>query len=173
MRQALASSLQVLRQLEAFLLGALMLAMSFAYTFNVLVRELTPQYASSFAWIDEASLFGLAWVVFLGLGLTLERGRHIGMTALLNKFAPRLQRSTKFVINLTGLVFSLYIAHICWTVTVLVLKSGQVSPTLSVSMIWIYGPMPVGFVLLALRYAFELVGVNDRHNVSVDPMLRV
>src|SRR5689334_12917185 len=118
-------ALAVLRRLEAFILGALMLAMSFAYTLNVLVRDLTPKYASSFAWIDEASLFGLAWTVFLGLGLTLERGRHISMTAILNLFAPGLRRGVKLAIDLIGLVFSLYIAHICWAVTVLVLKTGQ------------------------------------------------
>jgi TRAP-type C4-dicarboxylate transport system permease small subunit len=163
----------ILRRLEAFLLGALMLAMSFAYTFNVLVRDLTPKYASSFAWIDEASLFGLAWTVFLGLGLTLERGRHISMTALLNMLAPRLRRAVKLAIDLAGLAFSLYIAHICWAVTVLVLKSGQVSPTLNVSMIWIYGPMPAGFALLGLRYALELLGAADRHKLEIDPMLRL
>ena len=163
----------ILRRLEAFLLGALMLAMSFAYTFNVLVRDLTPKYASSFAWIDEASLIGLAWTVFLGLGLTLERGRHISMTALLNMLAPRLRRAVKLAIDLAGLAFSLYIAHICWAVTVLVLKSGQVSPTLNVSMIWIYGPMPAGFALLGLRYALELFGAADRHKLEIDPMLRL
>ena len=169
MRQALA----VLGRLEGFLLGVLMLAMSFAYTFNVLVRELASQYASRFAWIDEASLFGLAWIVFLGLGLTLERGRHIGMTVLLLRLAPRLRRGIKFVIDLAGLGFSLYIAQICFDVTLLVLRSGQVSPTLGFSMSWLYGPMPVGFLLLALRYAIELVGVSDRRAVQVDPMLQL
>lgn len=162
-----------LRQAEGFLLGVLMLAMSFLYTLNVLVRELAASYASRIAWIDELCLFGLAWVVFFGLGITLERGRHIGMTALLQSFAPGVRRGVKLVINLTGLAFSLYIAHICFTVTMLVLKTGQVSPTLNVSMSWLYGPMPVGFLLLGLRYALELFGVTDRHKVHVDPMLHV
>jgi len=165
--------LSTLRRLEALLLGVLMLAMSLLYTLNVLVRDLASAYASRFAWIDELCLFGLAWVVFLGLGLTLERGRHLGMTALLQGLAPRLRRGVKLAIDLTGLAFSLYIAHICYTVTLLVLQSGQVSPTLGVSMSWLYGPMPLGFVLLALRYALELFGVSDRHKVQVDPMLQV
>ena len=165
--------MSTLRRLEALLLGVLMLAMSLLYTLNVLVRDLASAYASRFAWIDELCLFGLAWVVFLGLGLTLERGRHLGMTALLQGLAPRLRRGVKLAIDLTGLAFSLYIAHICYTVTLLVLQSGQVSPTLGVSMSWLYGPMPLGFVLLALRYALELFGVSDRHKVQVDPMLQV
>jgi C4-dicarboxylate transporter DctQ subunit len=166
-------ALALLGRLEAFVLGGLMLAMSALYTLNVLVREAAPQYASRIAWIDELCLFGLAWVVFLGLGVTLERRRHIGMTALLQNLAPGTRRGVKFVIDLAGLAFSLYIAHICFTVTLLVLKSGQVSPTLNVSMSWLYGPMPVGFALLGLRYALELFGAADRHKLQVDPMLQV
>ncbi len=166
-------ALAVLRRLEDFLLGALMLAMSFAYTVNVLVRELASGYASRFAWIDEACLFGLAWMVFLGLGLALERGRHIAMTSLLLKFAPGLRRATKFLIDLVGLIFSLYIAYICFDVTMMVLKSGQTSPTLNVSVSWLYGPMPVGFLLLALRYALELAGATNRLAAQPDAMLHV
>lgn len=168
-RQALA----VLGRLEGYLLGALMLAMSFAYTVNVLVRELAPSYASRIAWIDEACLFGLAWMVFLGLGLALERGRHIAMTSLLLKLAPSLRRGVKLAIDLTGLVFSLYIAQICFDVTLLVLKSGQVSPTLNVTTSWLYGPMPVGFALLGLRYALGVFGANDRHSLPADPALHI
>ena len=52
MHPTLAEALSILRRLEAFLLGVLMLAMSFAYTANVLVREFAASYASRFAWID-------------------------------------------------------------------------------------------------------------------------
>ena len=167
------TGLAFLRKVESGLLGALMLAMSVLYTLNVLVREIAPAYASRIAWIDELCLFGLAWVVFLGLGITLERGRHIGMTALLRKLAPGARRGVKLAVDLAGLGFSLYIAHLCLTVTLLVLQTGQVSPTLGVSMSWLYGPMPVGFALLGLRYALELAGAADRHKVEVDPMLQL
>jgi C4-dicarboxylate transporter DctQ subunit len=165
--------LAFLRRLEAALLGTLMLGMSALYTLNVLVREAVPVYASRIAWIDETCLFGLAWVVFLGLGLTLERGRHISMTALLRRFAPRLRRGVKLAIDLVGVACCLYIAQICLTVTLLVMKTGQVSPTLGVSMSWLYGPMPLGFALLALRYGLEALRVTDRHKVDVDPMLQL
>jgi C4-dicarboxylate transporter DctQ subunit len=161
-------ALACLRRIEGFLLGALMLGMSFIYTVNVLIRELAPAYASRFAWIDESCLFALAWMVFLGMGLALERGRQIAMTSVLLRFAPGMRRATKFAIDLAGLAFSLYIAHICWTVTVLVLKSGQVSPTLNLSMSWLYGPMPAGFLLLGLRYALELAGVTNRLAAAPD-----
>lgn len=150
------SFVELLRRLERGVVAVLMILMAAAYAFNVLVRELAPTHAAKFAWIEEACLFALAWVVFLGLGLALERGRHIAMTSLLTRLAPRLRRGVKLVIDLTGLAFSLYVAKLALDVTLFVLRSGQASPTLDISMAWLYAAMPAGFVLLALRYALEL-----------------
>ena len=148
--------LELLRRLERGLVAALILAMALAYAFNVAIRELAAPYASRFAWIEEACLFSLAWVVFLGLGLALERGRQIAMTSLLERLAPKLRRALKLAIDVTGLAFSLYIAKLALEITLFVVRSGQASPTLDISMGWLYAAMPVGFLLLALRYALEL-----------------
>jgi C4-dicarboxylate transporter DctQ subunit len=140
-----------------------MILMALAYAFNVAVRELASTQASKFAWIEEACLFALAWVVFLGLGLALERGRHIAMTSLLERLASGLRRGVKLAIDLTGLAFSLYIAKLAFDITLFVVRSGQSSPTLDVSMGWLYAAMPVGFALLALRYALELRAREGRY----------
>jgi C4-dicarboxylate transporter, DctQ subunit len=154
-----------LRRLERGIVAALMILMALAYAFNVLVRELASTQAAKFAWIEEACLFSLAWVVFLGLGLALERGRHIGMTSLLERLAPGLRRGVKFAIDLTGLVFSLYIAKLALDITLFVVRSGQSSPTLDVTMAWLYAAMPMGFAHLAQRYALELGAREGRYAV--------
>ena len=165
----LQSALHILRTIERALLGGLMLAMSFAYVINVIARNLVPEYAPQLAWIEEATLIALAWVSFLGLGLALERGRHISMSALLERIQGPAKPWIIGAINLVGLLFSLYIAKIGMDISVFVYKSGQVSPTLNVSMIWLYGVMPVGFVLLALRYALELAGCSSRFGLAHEP----
>ena len=142
-----------------------MILMALAYAFNVGVRELAATQAAKFAWIEEVCLFALAWVVFLGLGLALERGRHIAMTSLLERLVPGLRRGVKLLIDLTGLAFSLYIAKLALDITLFVVRSGQLSPTLDVSMGWLYAAMPVGFALLALRYALELPAREGRYAV--------
>ncbi len=154
-----------LRLIERGVLATLMILMSAAYALNVAVRELVPAYASRVVWIEEACLFALAWVVFLGLGLTLERGRQIAMSTLLERLAPPPQKAVRFAINLVGAVFSLYLAKLGVDITLFVLRSGQTSPTLDISVSWLYVAMPVGFALLAVRYAMELAGANDRHAV--------
>jgi C4-dicarboxylate transporter DctQ subunit len=154
--------LELLRRLERAAVAALMILMSLAYALNVGVRELAPAQAARFAWIEEACLYALAWMVFLGLGLALERGRHIAMTSLLERLAPRLRRSLRLAIDVTGLAFSLYVAKLSLDITLLVLRSGQASPTLELSTAWLYGAMPAGFALLALRYALELAAPQGR-----------
>ncbi|MGQ0663845.1 MAG: TRAP transporter small permease [Pseudomonadota bacterium] len=154
--------LAALRLAERGCLAALMIAMSALYTFNVAVRFLVPSLSFAFAWIDEATLFALAWSVFLGLGLALERGRHIALTRLLDGLARGPRRRLIALINLTGLLFSLYIAKLGLDITLFVLASGQTSPTLNVSMAWLYAAVPIGFALLGLRYLLALVGRGDR-----------
>src|SRR5215213_7635458 len=126
--------LELLRRLERAAVATLMLLMAAAYAFNVAVRELAATYAARFAWVEEACLFALAWVVFLGLGLALERGRHIAMTSLIERLPPGVRRSAKLLIDLTGLGFSLYVTKLALDITLFVLRSGQTSPTLDISM---------------------------------------
>lgn len=154
--------LGLLRRVERLAIALLMIAMSLAYVLNVMVREFATAYAPDFAWIEEATLFGLAWLVFLGLGLVLERGRHIAMSALFDRMSARPRRVVALAINIVGLVFSLYVLKIGIDLTLFVMNSGQISPTLGISMAWLYGVLPVGFALLALRYALELFGVTNR-----------
>ena len=165
--------MRALRGIEGIVLGAIMLAMSFAYTFNVGVRELAPSFAPQLAWIEELCLFGLVWMIFLGLGLGLEGGRHIAMRMVLTRMLPARQRAAKLVINLAGLAFSAYLAKIGVDITIFVANSGQTSPTLNISMGWLYIVMPVGFGLLALRYLLEIVTPADRFSVKVDPVHHV
>jgi C4-dicarboxylate transporter DctQ subunit len=162
--------MRAVRGIEGFVLGTIMLAMSFAYTLNVLVRDLLPSLAPQLAWIEELCLFGLVWLIFLSLALGLESGRHIGMRMVLTRMPAARQRAAKLVINLAGLVFSAYLAKIGFDITIFVANSGQTSPTLNISMLWLYIVMPVGFGLLALRYLIELVTPADRFAIEIDPM---
>ncbi len=164
------AGLQRVQALQGALLGLLMLAMTFGYAANVLIRELAPSLAPRLAWIDEVSLFALVWIVFLAAGLALESGRHIGMRMLLDRMPPVARRAVKIVVNLLGLVFSLYLVKVGWEITLFVARSGQSSPTLGFSVAWLYWVMPVGFLLLAAQYFVELLGWSDRFAREFDPM---
>lgn len=161
----LATLMNCLRYLERALLAFIMLMMSVLFFINVVVRELYPAIASDLAWIEGATLFGLAWMVFLGLGLALERRRHIAMTAVLDSLPPRTARIVQAAINLTGLAVAAFLASISFELAKFIYNSGQISPTLGISMLGLYAPLPIGFALLALRYLLELFRVQDRFQI--------
>ena len=154
-----------IRFFERVLLVVVMLTMSVLFSINVVVRELSPGLASAFSWIEEATLFALAWMVFIGLGLALERRRHIAMTAVLDSLGSRAARMVETAINLTGLVVSAFLAKISFDLAQFIYNSGQISPTLGVSMLGLYAPLPVGFALLTLRYGLECFRLQDRFQI--------
>ena len=162
----LTTVMNAIRAVERVLLAIVMLAMTIMFFVNVAVRWISPTLASELAWIEEATLFALAWLVFVGLGLALERRRHIAMTALLDSFSPRIGYAVQKLINLTGLIVSLFLAKTSFDLALFILRSGQISPTLGYSMVTLYAPLPVGFALLSLRYFLEFTGFQDRFAIK-------
>ncbi|MBK5957617.1 hypothetical protein CCR97_05255 [Rhodoplanes elegans] len=157
-----ARALDIIRIVERTFIAVVLIAMSFLYFVNVVVRYFSAELATELAWIDEATLFGLAWLVFVGLGLALERRRHIAMTVLIDQLQGRVARLVQIAINLTGLVFCLLFTKFSFDLALFIYNSGQISPTLGTTMLWLYAPLPVGFALLSLRYLLELTGVQNR-----------
>ncbi|WP_027722551.1 TRAP transporter small permease [Maridesulfovibrio zosterae] len=163
MCKLLSSLLAGIRIIERVMIISINLIMVGLYTFNVIVRETMPQYSSTFAWIDEATRLLMVWAVFMALGLALERGRQVAVTTLFEKLPDAPRRIVSFIINMTGMIFSCYLAWLGVALVKFVMRTGQLSPTLGLPMYWLYVAPTIGFLLLALRYALELIGTNDRH----------
>lgn len=155
-------ALNMLRLVERSVLVVIFLTMVALYFTSVIARETGGQAASSFAWIEEAVRMLNLFLVFLGLGLALERGRHVGIRNLRDKLPEGVRRVLLKITDIVGLTFALYIAWLGLGLAQFVLGTGQRSPTLGVPMGLIYLAPVVGFVLLALRYALSLTGIIDR-----------
>jgi TRAP-type C4-dicarboxylate transport system permease small subunit len=158
--------LKILSRLEFILIASIMLMMVGLYTGAIAVREFFPAQARNVAFVDEAARYLMVWMVFLALGLALAQGKQIAMTAFQDRMPATVLFWLRKLIDLTGLAFSLYICWIGWEISQMVFATGQRSPTLGISAGFLYASMPIGFGLLALRYALSLFGVIDRWNAS-------
>ncbi|MBQ2261555.1 MAG: TRAP transporter small permease subunit [Loktanella sp.] len=155
-------ALNTLRLVERSVLVIIFLTMVVLYFTGVIAREMGGQTASSFAWIEEAVRMLNLFLVFLGLGLALERGRHVGIRNLRDKLPDGVRRALLKITDIAGLAFALYIVWLGWGLVQFILGTGQRSPTLGVQMGLIYLAPVIGFALLALRYGLSLIGVIDR-----------
>lgn len=163
-KNRLAAALHLLQSFERTALAVLMLVMVALYVGGVLVRELAPAYSRHVNWIDEATRYMMVWLVFLSLGLALGQGRQIAMTSFLERMHPKAQLWIGRAIDLTGLGLSLFVAWVGFKMAQTVGATGQMSPTLGIPAAVIYYSLPVGFLLLALRYGLSLFGLIDRHS---------
>ena len=156
--------------LERFIIVFFTISMIGLYGLNVIVREITPQYASLFSWIDEASRILMVWVVFLSIGIAFDRGRHIAMTTFINSFSNKNFLYFGKIIDLLGFVFSLYCIWLGFKITIFVFNSGQVSPTLNIPMFILYVAPTLGFLLISIRYALSFLNFKNRFNLKHNSM---
>lgn len=152
--------------LERLMIVFFTISMIGLYGLNVFVREITPQYASSFAWIDEASRLLMVWVVFLSIGLAFDKGRHIAMTTFINQLKNIYFVYIGKIIDFSGFIFSSYCIWLAFNITVFVFNTGQISPTLNMPMYILYVAPTIGFTLLSIRYFLSLINFNNRFNIS-------
>jgi len=140
------------------LLGAMAL-MVFA---NVALRLLTDQ---SILWAEEASRYAMIWLTFLGSGLVLRYGGHIGIDALQERF-PGLATSIRvaiFALLLGFFVFMVWIgtryAVLTWT---------QTTPVMEIPIGAVYLAMPIGFALMTLHLLLMALPYIRRKQVLDD-----
>ena len=153
---------------ERHVAAVFMIVMTAIYGFNVLVRFLAPAYASDFAWIDEAARYLMVWVVFLGIGVALEVGRHVSVDLVRGRLGAGRERVLFAVIDIVGLAYSLGAMVAAFELTVFVMRSGQFSPTLNIPAYFLYLAPVVGFASLAFRFLLRLLSIRDARRQSVE-----
>lgn len=104
---------------------------------------------SSLYFSEELSRFCFIWAGFLGASLALREGRHVGVTLLTDRLAPRTRRRAAALAGLLTLALLLVV-----TVTgasVLPDQWGQQTATLGFSVFWFYLAVPVGALLMGVQ----------------------
>jgi TRAP-type C4-dicarboxylate transport system permease small subunit len=141
----------------------LMLAAMAAIVFaNVALRFLTDQ---SILWVEEVSRFLMIWMTFLGSGLVLRYGGHIGIDTLQEKFPARAAwiRALIFLLLFCFFVFMVWIglryASLTW---------GQTTPVMEVPVGAVYLAMPLGFALMIVHLLLMAVPYVRHRAVIID-----
>mgnify|MGYP001578017471 CR=1 FL=1 len=104
---------------------------------------------SSLYFSEELSRFCFIWAGFLGASLALREGGHIGVTVLVDRLPPAVQRWLLFVAR--ALVLVLLLVVIVTGASVLPDQWAQQTSTLGFSVFWFYLAVPVGALLMAVQ----------------------
>ena len=93
-------------------------------------------------WAEEASIFLMIWMSFVGAGVAMRRGSHIAMTLIVEHLPIRLSRSLAWVSQLTVLAFLFLVVWQGWLLAGS--AEGVRSPALGIPMKWAYLTIPLG-----------------------------
>ncbi|PTQ70676.1 TRAP transporter small permease [Celeribacter persicus] len=104
-------------------------------------------FFTSMSWTEEVARFLLIWITFLGAALAYQQGRHIAVTLLRDSLPPMPGRIVSGLATLVAIVFLLTLAEIGWRY--MTMQSFQKSPSLRLSMTYVYAVMPLAAVIMA------------------------
>lgn len=101
----------------------------------------------SLSWSEEFQKFSHVWLVFLTIPVAYNRGAHIGMEVLFNKFALHIQKYLSVFFDLLWLVIAAAITY--YSIVIMDVAKYQTSAGLGLRMDLIYSGMVLGgFYLL-------------------------
>ena len=142
--------------LGALLLGAIavMLVGVFLRYVMVPVTDALDLPAINFFWVEETGETLLAWLALLGAGVGIAERAHFGLTIVVHRLSPRLQRVIRIVNLILIAVFGGFLAWQGWKLAALNALLG--SPALGISLAWLYSSAFVGGVAIVL---YAITGV--------------
>ena len=137
-------------------------AMAIMVFANVALRFTTDH---SILWVEEVSRYLMIWLTFLGAGLVLRYGGHIGIDTLQERYpgiASRI-RIAIFVVILTFFAVMLWLG-----IRYAALTWGQTTPVLQIPIGVVYLAMPIGFALLIVHALLMVVPYVRSRQVLAD-----
>ncbi|MBY0223168.1 TRAP transporter small permease [Sporosarcina aquimarina] len=134
--------------LERVILFILLLIMTVVIVLQVFMRYVVE---SSLTWSEELARFCFVWLIYIGISYGVKKAKHIRVEALLSVF----KRRGKYVINMIAyllfLFFALFAVYYGFSIYQVIKDTGQVAPSIRISMSIMYLGMPVGMLLTSFR----------------------
>jgi TRAP-type C4-dicarboxylate transport system permease small subunit len=142
---------RVLIRVNRWTVIAMLAAMAVMVFANVALRFLTDH---SILWVEEVSRYLMIWLTFIGAGLVLRYGGHVGIDTL-QEALPRQAPWIRLAIFVLMLVF---FATMLWLgARYSMVTWGQTTPVMQIPIGAVYLAMPIGFALMIVHLVLMAV----------------
>ena len=136
---------RTLLRLNRWAVIAILASMALMVFANVALRFFTDH---SILWVEEVSRYLMIWLTFLGSGIVLRYGAHIGIDTLQERF-PRQAPFVRAIVFVLLLAF--FVAMVWLGLRYAILTWGQTTPVMQIPIGAVYLAMPVGFALMIVH----------------------
>lgn len=107
---------------------------------------------SPLAWPPELARFMMVAITMFAAGLALRQGAHVGVTVLVSLLPVRLQL---VVFTINSILIAGFLGILLWQGYILAFNEGprQTAPSLGISMMFAFIPLPLGAALMLVYLA--------------------
>lgn len=141
-------------RLEEVAIGVLLLSASVILFSNVVARYV---FNESFSWATEVVRYQIIWMVFIGGSVAARRGLHIGVDIIVKFSGPSVRKCILLIVNAIAVAFCAYVAYYGIELVLQTRAWGQVSPAAQIPMWLVQLAIPVGCILMGIRFAQHFV----------------
>jgi C4-dicarboxylate transporter DctQ subunit len=135
-------------------------------------QEVILRYVFNTGWGGsyEITIMALIWCTFIGASLGIKENIHIGVDVLVKKFGPNTQRTLVIISILFCILFGIVVAVKGFQFASFIARSHLLSRDLRIPMQIGYLAVPVGGVLVCLRFVERFVYVLQGKSLEIDRM---
>jgi C4-dicarboxylate transporter DctQ subunit len=135
-------------------------------------QEVVLRYVFNTGWSGsyEITVMALIWCTFIGASLGIRENIHIGVDVLVVKFGPKTQRIIMIVSIALCFLFGIIVAVKGFEFAKFISRSHLMSRDLRSPMEIGYLAIPVGGVLISLRFIERLVYILKGKSFEIDRM---
>ena len=152
-------------KIEYFLVALMIAIMAIVNFLQVVFRYVIE---GSLPWSEELLRFLFVWTTFLGAGIGVRKGAHLGLTIIVNNLPPKLKKFVVFLNYLICIVFSAIIGMLGLSIVSMQAEFNVRSSALVLPMYWISLAIPVSFALIILHFATLAMGYEDREKARIE-----
>ena len=106
-------------------------------------------------WSEELARYLMVWMGMLGSVIALRKGRHIGVTFLVDRFSGWKQSAARRFVEFTSILF---LGIIGWQgLGLAIFNAPQLSAAMEISMSIPYAAIPMGVAMMIIELAAEIL----------------
>lgn len=111
----------------------------------------------AFSWSNEFTRYAIVWMVFIGGSIAARKGFHINIDILQETLPRPFARVLNVVCHIASLIFCSLL--VIYGVALVIQMKGfdQRSPAMEIPMYWVYIAIPLGGLLMVVRFAERTV----------------
>lgn len=147
--------------LEEWILGIFLIGMAVILLIQVIMRAFL---GHSLTWAEEIARYMYVWSVFLSVSCTIRKKNILRVDLVESLLSKKIQIVLNIAQHIIEIVLYGYLFYGSIAVVQAVHASGQRSPALEIPMYIVYGIIPVGFCLAAVRSVQAIwLGIKARN----------